>query len=50
MLRLHSETKHFDFLADEVTRGIDQVALNEDLPVSYGVITSETVEQEVANA
>jgi 6,7-dimethyl-8-ribityllumazine synthase len=47
---IRGETKHFDFLAEEVTRAIDQVALNEDLPVSYGVITSDTVEQAMNRA
>lgn len=47
---IRGETKHFDFLAEEVTRGIDEVALKEDLPVSYGVITSETVEQAMNRA
>jgi len=47
---IRGETKHFDFLAGEVTRGIDEVALREDLPVGYGVITSETVEQAMNRA
>ncbi|MGW8178263.1 MAG: 6,7-dimethyl-8-ribityllumazine synthase [bacterium] len=47
---IRGETKHFDFLAEEVTRGIDEVALKEGLPVSYGVITSETVEQAMNRA
>jgi len=47
---IRGETKHFDFLAEEVTRGIDEVALKEDLPVGYGVITSETVEQAMNRA
>jgi len=47
---IRGETKHFDFLAEEVTRGIDEVALKEDLPVSYGVITSDTVEQAMNRA
>ena len=47
---IRGETKHFDFLAEEVTRAISQVALKEDLPVSYGVITSETVEQAMNRA
>jgi 6,7-dimethyl-8-ribityllumazine synthase len=47
---IRGETKHFDFLAAEVTRAIGEVALQEDLPVSYGVITSETVEQAMNRA
>lgn len=47
---IRGETKHFDFLAAEVTRGISEVALREDLPVGYGVITSETVDQAMNRA
>ena len=47
---IRGETKHFDFLAGEVTRAIDEVALKEALPVSYGVITSDTVEQAMNRA
>jgi 6,7-dimethyl-8-ribityllumazine synthase len=42
---IRGETGHFDYLASEVTRGIDEVALKYGLPVTYGVITSDTVEQ-----
>jgi 6,7-dimethyl-8-ribityllumazine synthase len=47
---IRGETKHFDFLATEVTHGIAQVALQEDIPVGYGVITSETVDQAMNRA
>lgn len=47
---IRGETKHFDFLAEEVTRGIDEVGLREDLPVSYGVVTSDSVEQAMNRA
>jgi 6,7-dimethyl-8-ribityllumazine synthase len=42
---IRGETPHFDYLSAEVTRGIDQVALEMGLPVSYGVLTTETVDQ-----
>jgi 6,7-dimethyl-8-ribityllumazine synthase len=47
---IRGETGHFDFLASEVTRGIDEVALKYGLPVTYGVITSDTVEQALNRA
>jgi len=47
---IRGETGHFEFLAREVTRGIDQVALKHGLPVTYGVITSDTVEQALNRA
>ncbi|MBI4445644.1 MAG: 6,7-dimethyl-8-ribityllumazine synthase [Acidobacteria bacterium] len=42
---IRGETPHFDYIATEVTRGIGEVALKYNLPVSYGVITADTVEQ-----
>lgn len=42
---IRGETPHFDYLSVEVTRGIDSVALESGLPVAYGVLTTETVEQ-----
>ncbi len=42
---IRGETPHFEYLSLEVTRGIDQVALETGLPVTYGVITTDTVEQ-----
>jgi 6,7-dimethyl-8-ribityllumazine synthase len=42
---IRGETPHFDYLSREVTRGLGQVALETGLPVTYGVITAETVEQ-----
>lgn len=47
---IRGETSHYDHLATEVTRGIDQVALEHGLPVTYGVITAETVEQALNRA
>jgi 6,7-dimethyl-8-ribityllumazine synthase len=47
---IRGETSHFDFLAREVTSGIDQVALKLGLPVSYGVITADNVEQAMDRA
>lgn len=42
---IRGETPHFDYLSREVTRGIDEVALRHGLPVTYGVLTTDTVEQ-----
>jgi 6,7-dimethyl-8-ribityllumazine synthase len=40
-------TPHFDHIASEVTKGIAQVNLNTGVPVTYGVITTDTLEQAV---
>ncbi|OGO29869.1 MAG: 6,7-dimethyl-8-ribityllumazine synthase [Chloroflexi bacterium RBG_16_56_11] len=40
-------TPHFDYIASEVTKGIANVGLNTGVPVIYGVITTDTLEQAV---
>jgi len=47
---IRGETPHFDHLSAEVTRGIGEVALKLDLPVTYGVITADSVEQAMNRA
>jgi 6,7-dimethyl-8-ribityllumazine synthase len=43
-------TPHFEYIASEVTKGIAQVGLNGGLPVIYGVITADTLEQAIERA
>jgi 6,7-dimethyl-8-ribityllumazine synthase len=43
-------TPHFEYVASEVTKGIAQVGLNTGLPVVYGVITADTLEQAIERA
>jgi 6,7-dimethyl-8-ribityllumazine synthase len=43
-------TPHFEYVAGEVTKGIAQVGLNTGLPVIYGVITADTLEQAIERA
>jgi 6,7-dimethyl-8-ribityllumazine synthase len=43
-------TPHFEYIASEVTKGIAQVGLNSGLPVIYGVITADTLEQAIERA
>ena len=43
-------TPHFEYLAAEVTKGLAQVALETGVPVSYGVITADTLEQAIERA
>ncbi len=47
---VRGDTPHFDFLAAEVTKGAAQVALEDGVPVSFGVLTVETVEQGIERA
>jgi 6,7-dimethyl-8-ribityllumazine synthase len=47
---IRGSTPHFDYIAAEVTRGVARVGLETGLPVSYGVITSDTLEQAIERA
>ncbi|ABO23060.1 6,7-dimethyl-8-ribityllumazine synthase [Shewanella loihica] len=40
-------TPHFDFVAGECNKGLAQIALEFDLPVSFGVLTTDTIEQAI---
>jgi len=47
---IRGATPHFEYIAAEVTKGIAQVSLEFGLPVSYGVITPDTLEQALERA
>ncbi len=47
---IRGETPHYDYLAADVTKGISAVALDTGVPVAYGVITADTVEQAIDRA
>ncbi|WOT06123.1 6,7-dimethyl-8-ribityllumazine synthase [Shewanella youngdeokensis] len=40
-------TPHFDLVAGECNKGLAQVALEFDIPVSFGVLTTDTIEQAI---
>jgi 6,7-dimethyl-8-ribityllumazine synthase len=42
------DTPHFDYIANEASKGIAKVALDYGLPVIYGLITADTLEQAIA--
>ncbi|MGB9663197.1 MAG: 6,7-dimethyl-8-ribityllumazine synthase [Moorellaceae bacterium] len=47
---IRGATPHFEYVAAEVTKGIAQVALSSGLPVIYGVITADNLEQAIDRA
>jgi 6,7-dimethyl-8-ribityllumazine synthase len=47
---LRGETPHFDFVAGELTHGVSSVALESDIPIIYGAITADTLEQAIHRA
>ena len=47
---IRGDTPHFDFLSAEVTKGLAQIAMEDGVPVSYGVLTVDTIEQGIERA
>ena len=47
---IRGATPHFDYVANESAKGIAQVGLNTGVPVIYGVITTDTIEQAIERA
>ncbi len=47
---VRGETAHFEFVAREAARGCSEVAVRFGLPVAFGVLTTETMEQALARA
>ncbi len=47
---IRGETPHFDFIANEAARGISEASLKTGVPVLFGVITAENVDQANARA
>ena len=47
---VRGSTPHFDYVAGECSKGLAQVGLAEDLPVIFGVLTTDTIEQAVERA
>jgi 6,7-dimethyl-8-ribityllumazine synthase len=43
-------TPHFEYVAGECVKGIAQVALQYDVPISFGVLTVDTIEQAIERA
>lgn len=47
---IRGETDHYEHVATEVTKGIAQVSISAGIPVLYGVLTTDTVEQALNRA
>ena len=47
---IRGSTPHFDFVASEAAKGIAQVSLNTGTPLTFGVITAESIEQAIDRA
>jgi 6,7-dimethyl-8-ribityllumazine synthase len=47
---IRGQTPHFDYIASEVTKGIAQISLESGLPVTFGVIMADSLEQAIDRA
>ncbi|NOY16543.1 MAG: 6,7-dimethyl-8-ribityllumazine synthase [Gammaproteobacteria bacterium] len=47
---IRGSTPHFDFVAGECSKGLAQVSLAADMPIIFGVLTTDTIEQAIERA
>ena len=47
---IRGSTPHFDYVAGEATKGISQVSVATGVPIAFGVITADTIEQAIERA
>lgn len=47
---IRGATPHFDYVSAEVSKGIAMVSLEADIPVIFGIITTDTIEQAIERA
>lgn len=47
---IRGSTPHFDYVAAEVSKGIAQVSLDSGVPVAFGILTTENLEQAIERA
>ncbi|MCM8823785.1 MAG: 6,7-dimethyl-8-ribityllumazine synthase [Candidatus Omnitrophica bacterium] len=47
---IRGDTPHFDYIASEVSKGIANIAIDRKIPVVFGIITADTIEQAIERA
>jgi 6,7-dimethyl-8-ribityllumazine synthase len=47
---IRGATPHFDYVCSEVSKGVASVSLDSDIPIAFGVITTDTIEQAIERA
>lgn len=47
---IRGATPHFDYVSAEVTKGVASVSLDSGIPVAFGVLTTDTIEQAIERA
>ena len=47
---IRGATTHYELISNEVAKGVAQIGLNADIPIMFGVLTTETIEQAIERA
>lgn len=47
---IRGATTHYDYVCSEVSKGIANVSLNSDIPIMFGILTTENIEQAIERA
>lgn len=47
---IRGSTPHFDYVASEATKGVINVSLQTDVPIGFGILTTDTIEQAIERA
>jgi 6,7-dimethyl-8-ribityllumazine synthase len=47
---IRGDTPHFDYVCAETTRGIGEVSLNQNIPVAFGLLTTDNLQQALQRA
>ncbi len=47
---IRGATPHFDFIAQETTKGVASISQKAKMPISYGVLTTDTIDQAIERA
>lgn len=47
---IRGDTSHYDYVCNEVSKGVAQVGLKTGIPVLFGIVTTENIEQAIARA
>lgn len=47
---IRGQTSHYDYVCNEVSKGVAQISLETGIPVLFGIVTTENIEQAIARA
>ena len=47
---IRGATTHYDYVCNEAVKGISHVSLNQEIPVMFGILTTDTIEQAIERA